>query len=161
GRARSDDEDLLAGRAWRCRQCPALLQRQVAEEALHRVDADGLVERRPVAGAFARVVAHAAHRRRHGVVLDQGKPRRAVVTAFRVEEPPLDVLSRGARVVARGKLVDIDGAIGPPRARLVGEARAGIEGDGEGLPHSPNSSMFASAIAWIAPMVAVSGVLPK
>src|SRR4029450_10282368 len=99
-RSRADDQHALAALGCRPWECPALLDRLVAEEALHRVDGDGLVELAAVARALARVVADAAHDRGQRVVDDQRFPRAAVVARFRVIEPALDVFARRSTVIA-------------------------------------------------------------
>ena len=103
---------------------PALLDRLVADEALDRVDADRLVELAAVAGGLARVVTDATHDRREGVVLDDLAPGALVALAavLGLVEPGLAVLAGGAGVVAGRQSVDVLGTLGPPVARLVGEA---------------------------------------
>ena len=118
---------------------PALLDRLVAEEALDRVDAHGLVELAAVAGRLARVVADPPHDRGERVVLHQHAPGGLVVALLRVVEPALDVLAGRAGVVARRQPAQVVGALGAPRAGLVGQAGADVERDGEGLVHHSSS----------------------
>jgi hypothetical protein len=59
-RARADDQHPAAGPPRRGIEVPATLQREVAEEALHRVDGHGAVQVGAVADAFARVIADPA-----------------------------------------------------------------------------------------------------
>jgi hypothetical protein len=101
-----------------------LLDRLVTDEALDRVDADGLVELAAVAGSLARVVTDATHDRREGVVLDDLVPGPLVasVAVLGLVQPRLAVLAGGAGVVAGRQSVDVLGALGPPVARFVGEA---------------------------------------
>ena len=77
-----------------------------------------------VAGALARVIADAAHDRRHRVVRRQRAPGRFVIAGFGVEQPALDVLARRAGVVARRQPVDIDRALVRQEPVRVGERRA-------------------------------------
>ncbi len=131
----ADDEHALAALGFGRRELPAALQRFVAEEALDRVDADRLVELAAVARGLARVIADAPHDRRQRIVLGQRSPRGFVVAGLGVIQPALDVLAGRAGVVARRQAIQIDRPVGAPRAGLVGEARADIEGDGERLVH--------------------------
>jgi hypothetical protein len=70
-----------------------------------------------------------------GFVLGEHPPGLLVVAGLGVEEPALDVLARGARVVARWQAVHVLRPIGAPRAGAVGEAGADVERDREGLVH--------------------------
>ena len=127
----------LAGRLGRRLHSPAVLDRLVAEEALDRVDAHRLVELAAVAGGLARVVADAPHDRRERVVLHDLTPGClvAVAAVLGVVEPLLDVLAGRTGVVAGRQPVDVDGPLGAPAAGLVGEARADVQRDREGLLH--------------------------
>jgi hypothetical protein len=104
GRAGADDEHAPAARGRRRIGPPALLDREIAEEALDAVDADRLVERPAVALRLARVVADPAHDRREGVVLHDPPPGALVAGAalLGLVEPALDVLAGRAAAVARG-----------------------------------------------------------
>ena len=163
---RADDQHLLAGGRGGRVELPAALERLVAEEVLDRVDADGGVELRPVARALARVVADAPHHRGHGVVLHERAPGRLVVAALGVEEPALDVLARGAGVVAGRQAVEVLGAQRAPGAGVVGEAGARVQRDGEGFSHAPSSSrpylrMLRSAASWMRRITSSRGLGEK
>ena len=112
---------------------PALAQRPIAEEPLHGVDPHGLVHCGPVAGRLARVEAGSSHDGGERVVPHDLAPGRLVGAVLGEVEPLLDVLAGRAGVAARGETVDVHRALDPPRARLVGEARSDLEGDGEWL----------------------------
>ena len=71
----ADHEHPLAAARGRRVELPALLERQIAEEALDRVDRDGAVELGAVADALARVVADAPVDRGQRIVGDQLAPR--------------------------------------------------------------------------------------
>ena len=166
--AGTDDQHVLAAFAARGGVFPAALDGFVAEEAFDRVDADGGVELAAVTGAFAGVVADAAHDRREGVVARQVLPGLLVVTRFGVEQPALDVFTGRALVVAGRQAVAVDRALGTPRTGVVGQRRTGVEGDSKRLVHqfvSVSSSwylrMFLSARACRRAMVSTAGFLPK
>jgi hypothetical protein len=124
-------------------EAPALLQRLVAEEALDRVDADGLVDLAAVADAFAGVVADPPHDRGERVVARQVPPRGFVVAALGVEQPALDVFTGRALRVAGRQPVDVERTLGTPGAGLVGERRPRIERDRERLLHRHRNSRRA------------------
>ena len=145
GRPRTDHQDPRPGRGPGPGQGPPVLEGQVAEEPLHAVDADGLVELCPVARRLTRVEADAPHHRRERIRLDQQAPRRLVVAGLGVVEPALDVLAGRARAVARGLAVDVDGTLHTPRAGAVGVARPDVEGDGERALHGQCSPSVAGA----------------
>ena len=134
-RACADHQHPLAGFGLGRREAPALLDGEVAEEALDGIDADGGVELAAVAGAFAGVIADAAHDGGQRVVDGQRPPGRLVVAALGVEQPALDVFARRAGGIAGRQAVDIDRAHGAPRAGVVGLAAADVERDGEGVLH--------------------------
>ena len=104
GGAGTDDQNALAGGLGGRVEGPALLDRLVADEALDRVDADGLVELPPVAGGLAGVVTDATHDRRERVVLDDLVPGTLVPLAavLGLVQPGLAVLAGGAGVVTGG-----------------------------------------------------------
>ena len=133
-RARAYDQDALPGRGG-LREGPALFERMVPEEAFDRIDADRFVDLTAVAGAFARVVAHAPHRRREGVVFGDLLPGALVVAALGVEEPGLALLARGALRVAGRQAVHVDGFDRTPRTGSVGKRRTDVERDGERFVH--------------------------
>ena len=70
-----DDQHALTGRGGRGIECPALLQGQVAEEPLDRMDGNRAIQLRAVADAFTRVVADPAVDGRQRVVRHQLPPR--------------------------------------------------------------------------------------
>ena len=170
GRAGADDEHPPArGRGGHGHR-PALLDGGVADEALDRVDADRLVELAAVAGRLAGVVADAAHDGGEGVVLHDPAPGTLVAgtALLGLVEPALDVLTRGAGVVAGRHPVRVDGTLGAPGARLVGPAGADVQGDRERLVHhsspsgsSPKRAMLRSARAWIRATMSGRGWSPK
>jgi hypothetical protein len=136
----ADDQHALAGRGGRPGELPARAQRLVAEEALDRIDADAFVELRAVARGLAGVIADPAHHGGQRVVLCQHAPGLLVVPGFGMEQPALDVLTGGTGMVAGRQPVHVHGADRPPGAGPVGEARARIERDGEGLGLHPRRS---------------------
>jgi len=111
-RTGTDDEHPPARGRRRPGQRPATLQREVAEEALERVDRHRLVELRPVAGVFAGVVADAPLDRGERVVGHEELPGLLVTARLDRGEPRLDVLAGRARRVAGGQEVDVDGSAG-------------------------------------------------
>jgi hypothetical protein len=156
GRPCADDEDTLAGGFHVDLDAPATFDRLVAEEPLHRVDPDRLVELGSVARRLARVVTDAAHDGRERVVLHDLPPRALVPRAslLGVVEPSLHVLPGRAGVAAGREQIDVHRALGAPASRLVGPARADVERDRERLLHPttsgssrPKRSMLRSAIA--------------
>jgi len=116
---------------------PALAERLVAEEPLHRVDTHGRVQLSPVAGGLARPVADPAHDGRERIVLHDLPPGSLVLrgTFFRVVQPLLDVLACGVCAVARRQVVHVNRALGAPGAGAVGPARPDVQGDRERFTH--------------------------
>ena len=112
-RARADDQHPLAGRRRRRIEHPPVLDRHVAEEPLDRVDRDGAVEQRPVAGVLARVVADAPVDGGERVVGDDRAPRVLEPPRLDVSQPGLDVLARRAGDVARRQEVDVHRLLDP------------------------------------------------
>ena len=108
-RARADDEDAPAAGRRVDADRPTFCAGAVSEEALDGVDADGRVELGAVAARFAGVVADAAVHSGQWVVTDEVLPGFFVALCLREGEPALDVLARGARVVARRQEIDVDG----------------------------------------------------
>ena len=124
---------------------PAFLGGEIAEKALDRMDADRRVERAAIAGAFARMVADPAVHRRHRVVPHQRLPRLAILPRLGQPQPRLDVLARGAGVVAGGQQIDID--------RMGGARRPGFApvGHVDQRAHVADAVVHAGAFAvWIA-----------
>src|SRR3546814_15551146 len=75
-----------------------------------------------------------------------------------MELPALYVLAGRAFGVAGWQAIDIQRTLGAPTAGLVGQRRAGVEGDGERLFHAhaltasasrPKRAMLRSASAWL------------
>jgi hypothetical protein len=128
----ADDEHLPAARRGVQRDGPALANREVTEKSLDGVDADGRIQPATVAGVLTRVIARTPHDRRQRIIPHEDLPRRAVVARLGVIEPRLDVLPRGTCLVARRQSIDIHRPLGAPAAGLVDQARADVEGDGEG-----------------------------
>ena len=112
----ADHEHPLAAAHRRRVEQPALLEREVAQEALDRVDRDGAVEAGAVADALARVVADPPVDRGQRVVGDELAPRLLVPAGLRVRQPGLDVLAGRAAGVARRQQVDVDGTALADRA---------------------------------------------
>ena len=144
-RTRADDQHPLSGRLRLDGELPAMLDRLVAEETLDAVDPHGVIDLRAVAGRLAGVVTDASHHGGQRVVLDELAPSRLVVAGLRVVEPLLDVLAGRTAVVARRHAVHVDGALLPPGAGLVREARADVQGDRERLVHQPRPFSLAAA----------------
>ena len=97
-------------------ELPSLLQRQVAEEPLDRMDRDGAVEIGAVADALARVVADPPVDRGQRIVGDELTPRLLVPARLGVREPGLDVLAGRAAGIARRQQIDVDGSALADRA---------------------------------------------
>ena len=74
-RARAHDQHALPGFRFGRREFPAALDRLVAQEALDRIDADGLVQLAAVARALAGVVADAPHDRGQRIVRRSARAR--------------------------------------------------------------------------------------
>ena len=108
-RAGPDHEHPPAAASRRSIEEPALLQREVAQEPLDRVDRNGAVELGAVADALARVVTDPTVDRRQRIVRDELTPCLLMPARLRVRQPGLDVLAGGAAGVARRKQVDVDG----------------------------------------------------
>ena len=149
----ADDEHALARGRRGDLDAPAAPDRLVADEALDRVDPDRLVELAAVAGGLARVVTDPAHDGGQRVVGHDLPPGLLVVALLGVVEPFLAVLAGRAGVAARRQAVHVGGHLGAPGPGLVGQARADVERDGEGLVHYASSStrpkrrMLRSALA--------------
>ena len=139
-RAGADDQHARARGDRRRGQAPALGDRQVAEEPLDRVDADGLVELAPVTGRLARVVADAPHHGRERVVGDELAPCRRVVPGLGEVEPALDVLRGRAGAVAGRQVAHVLGSLRAPGSGVVGPRGAHIERDRERSVHQCSSS---------------------
>ena len=165
GRSRTDHEHLLSGVNAGRGERPLTLDSEIAEKAFDGVDPYRLIDLSAIARALARVIADASHYGREWIVLHELAPRALVVAGFGVVEPLLDVLAGRARVVARGKSIDVHGPFDAPRSGVVRVTRTDFERYREGKfghdvaplvaancstsPISPYRSMFASAIAWI------------
>ena len=115
-RAGTHDKDAPAACRGIDRQRPALARRQVAEEALDRVDGDCAVDLLATAAGFTRVITDPPVHRRQRVVPDQRQPRLAVATGLRMGEPRLDVLSGRAGMTTRRQEIDVDRASGAHRS---------------------------------------------
>ena len=130
---------------------PAVFQGLVAQEAFNRVDRHGLVQLSPIAGAFAGVITDPSHYGGHGVVLDQFLPGVFVIAFFGMEQPALNIFTRRAGVVAGRQAIPINGHQIAPRTRVIGQAGAGVQGNGVGQwlvrihAHAPPPSSGASS----------------
>jgi hypothetical protein len=98
-------------------EAPSALEREIAQEALDRVDGDGAVELTAVAAALARVVADPTVDGGEGIVCDQRAPRLFVPAGLDVREPRLDVLARRAGLVAGRQQVHVLRALHAHRSR--------------------------------------------
>ena len=81
-RSGADDQHFLARRRCGRGKTPAVLDGEIAEEPLHRIDADGGIEHGAIAGALAGVIADPPHDRGQRIVFGQRPPGRFVVAAF-------------------------------------------------------------------------------
>ena len=115
----ADDEYALAARSRRHIEFPGLLECEVTEKALNRMNRYGAVEFRPVACGFAGVIADTSVDRREGVVGRQLEPGIMVAPGLGVSQPRLDVLSGRTARVARWEQVDID-RLALPRGPGIG-----------------------------------------
>ena len=97
-------------------EAPVVVDGDVAEEPLHRVDGDRAIHLPPVAGVLAGVVAHAPVDRREGVVPGQLPPRLLVPAGLGQGEPRLDVLPGRAALVAGREEVDVHRPLGAHRS---------------------------------------------
>ena len=163
---------------------PSLLQREVAQEPLDRVDRDGAVEIGAVADALARVVADPPVDRGQRIVGDELTPRLLVPARLSVREPGLDVLAGRAAGVARRQQVDVDGSALPDRAgvgapvqqvrqrrdvlhRVVharhrgGAAAAAGRPPDRGHARSSRKAPLARAVRWIWPLTDPQRRLPS
>jgi hypothetical protein len=140
GGAGADDEHAFAALSLGWGERPALLDRLVAEEALDRIDADRLVDLGAITGRFTGMVAHPPHHRRQRIVLCEQAPRGFIIAGFGMGQPALNVLASGAGVIARWQPVHINRPGRAPGTRVVGEARAAVERDGERVFHHASPS---------------------
>jgi hypothetical protein len=122
------------------RELPALFDRLIAKEALDRIDADRLVDLGAITGGFTRMIADPPHHGRQRIVLCEKAPRGFVIAGFGMGQPSLNVFARRAGVIARRQPVHIDRPGGTPGTGVVGEARAGVERDGERVFHQASPS---------------------
>ena len=144
-RAGPDHDDMPTGVRRRPAELPAVSDREVAEEALHRVDPDRLVDLHAVARRLARVVADPAHDGGQRVQRGQVPPGALVVPVLRVVQPAPDVLARRARLLARRSQIRPHRPLGTPGTGAVGQAGPGLQGDGERLPGHVGSSSGRSS----------------
>ncbi len=146
GRSGADHEHALSGGRARGDR-PALLVREIAEKPVERVDRDGRIEKLPVAGAFAGVIARAAVGARQRVFFHVLPPRLLVVAGLRQGEPGLDVLAGGTNVVAGRKVIDEDRALPSARAsafadRLFVDRRQILRNETHGCPSIATTCRF-------------------
>ena len=120
--ARAHHQDALAA-GWRLdRRHPVFARRQIAQESLHRVDADRRIQLASIARGLARVVADPPVHRGQRVVARQHVPGLAVLSSLRQIEPSLDVLARRTGMIAGRQQINIDG---PPQADRTRAPHAG------------------------------------
>src|SRR3954463_9876707 len=106
-RARSHHEHTPARLRNAASDGPPLRERLVTEEALDRMDAHRVVDILAVARVLARVIADAAVDGRQRVISDDDLPGFAETASLRFGKPRLDVLTSGARVIARRQSIDV------------------------------------------------------
>jgi len=82
---------------------PAVLKCEIAEETLHRVDADGAIDAGAVTAALAGVVADAAVDGGHRVIFYQRLPGLLVALLLGQRQPCLNIFTCGTGVIAGGK----------------------------------------------------------
>jgi hypothetical protein len=109
----ADDQHAFAARGRHIGQGPTPLRREVAEEALDRVDRDRTVEFSTITPALAGVVTDPPVDRRQRIVGDEGTPGQFVVAMLDVRQPRLDVLAGGTAGVAGRQKVDVDRTTAP------------------------------------------------
>src|SRR4029077_11458644 len=98
-RAGTDHQDALSSRSAR-RDRPTLFDREIAKEAIKRVDRHRLVEELSIAGAFAGMVAGASMGRRKRVVFPVFSLGLFVSAGRRERQPSLDIQAGRTGVVA-------------------------------------------------------------
>src|SRR5215472_5068220 len=113
--AGADDEHAPPAPGRRGVERPAPLQREVAEEPLHRVNRDGAVQTGPVADALTGVVADPPVDRGQRIVGDKLPPGLLMPAGLGVRQPGLDVLPGRAARVARWQQVEVHGTALPHR----------------------------------------------
>ena len=106
-------------------ELPPLLEREVAQEPLDRMDRDGAVEVGAVADALARVVADPPVDRGQRIVRDELTPGLLVPARLGMRQPGLDVLARRAARIARRQQIDVDRSALSDRARVRTARAAG------------------------------------
>ena len=116
----ADDQDSLTGRRTRC-DAPAFVDRQIAKEAVERMDGDRGVEVLSVAAAFAGVIAGTPMRRRQRVVLHVLAPGVLPTTRLGKREPCLDVESRGTGLITGRQMIDVHRPLPPEGTRALGD----------------------------------------
>ena len=144
----ADHEHPLAAADRRRVEEPALLQREVAQEPLDRVDRDGAVEAGAVADALARVVADPPVDRGQRIVRDEldATPARAGPPGCATARPGCSRRPGSRRCTAAAGRRRPAGAPGPGRcgsARAAGPAAASRPASGRSCP-SPRSDSHGS-----------------
>src|SRR5665811_1862871 len=105
----------------------------------------GLIEVGAVASVLARVVADTSVDRRERVVHDELAPRQFLLTGLDQSEPFLDVLARGAGVVARREQIHVHRHAGTDRTHPASSLRqVGTLGDVSLVSHSAPCLLYTS-----------------
>jgi hypothetical protein len=112
---------LAGGRPWLDR--PAFFQRQVAQEAIDRVDRHRLIEKLPIASAFTRMVAGAPVRPGKRIFFHVLAPGVFPLAGLSQREPRLDVQARRTAVVAGRQMIDIRRRLPARRVGALGDGR--------------------------------------
>ena len=119
----ADHQHALAARFGVAREGPAFFEREIAEIAFDRVNADGAVHLLPIAAILARMIADPAMDGGQWVVRGQNAPGGLIAPRLRLAQPGLNVLAGRTGVVARRQEIDIDRTphAKRPRPDLLGE----------------------------------------
>ena len=167
GRAGADDQDAFAARFGLARKTPPLLQGEIAEIALDRVDADRAVQVLAVAAVLAGVIADTAVHRRQRIVHRQNAPGFLVTICLHLGKPGLNILAGGAGMVAGWQEIDIDWPTDAERTRAFFLAEIRLDGQIARLStHRPSLHEFAllrlgspSQVQRLLPMIARSTLI--
>jgi hypothetical protein len=126
----ADHQDALSSRSAR-RDRPTLFDREIAKEAIKRVDRDGLVEELSIAGALAGMVTSAPVGRRKRIVFHVFAPGFFVSAGLRERQPSLDIQAGRTGVIAWRQKIDVRGTLPAHRVRALGDR--GLVGRGHVL----------------------------
>jgi hypothetical protein len=124
----TDDQDTAAGIRAMGREIPALLERQIAEVAFDAVNADRDVDPHAVAAVLAGVIADPAMDGGQGIVRYENLPGLTEPSILGGVQPGLDVLARGAGVIAWGQEIDVARLAAASRARELSVVKVGRPG---------------------------------